>query len=78
MPIGTLLQVAMLAVLSSLIVRKFGSRIPSRVHPLVPTFFAVVIYWVFVAEVGMSTATVVGRGLVSGLLASELTRGYDV
>ena len=69
MPIGTLLQVAMLAVLSSLIVRKLGCGIPPRAHPLVPVVFAVVIYWVFVAEAGTSAVTIAGRGFISGLLA---------
>lgn len=72
MPLATLVQVALLAVLSSLIVRKFGEHIPPRLRPLLPIVFALFIYWFFVAEAGMPAGVVATRGFVSGLLAGGI------
>jgi hypothetical protein len=72
MPIGMVLQVALLAVASSFIARKLGDRIPARFEPLLPVFFAMIIYWGFVAEPGTGLGAIAELGAVSGLLAGGM------
>lgn len=68
MEIGELFGLAMLAVLGSLITRKF--RIPKRIGVLVPVVLAILMVWTVsgLASVG----DVMKYGIVTGLLAGGM------
>ena len=68
MAIGDQLGVALLAVLGSLLVRRFP--VPPRLVSLVPTILSVLIVWTWLYDRFESIWVVLGNGMVSGLLAS--------
>ena len=65
---GNLFGVAILALLGTLLVRRF--QVPGRLVPLVPVVLAMIIVWAFGGT--FSEQNLLSLGLVSGLLASGL------
>ena len=70
MLIGDHLGVAMLAVLGTLLVRRF--QLPSRLAPMVPMILSILIVWIWLYDKFESVWIVLGNGTVSGLLAAGI------
>jgi hypothetical protein len=68
MQIGDQLGVAVLAVLGTLVAKRFS--IPDRLVALIPTMLSILIVWIWLFDRLESVWVVLGNGTVSGLLAS--------